>query len=209
MLVDDVGRGETATAGSALSVGREDVPDPQVPERASRRTYPAQYKLDVLAEYDRLDKDGKGALMRREGLYSSLLTEWRRQRDRGALQALSAPRGPKPADPASRRTAELAAAKARLEAELATARSVIRIQGELSALLAKLSPSNVVPTCVPTSTWLPRSPDMNQYWRHGGRRPPPATMRRLRTSFCARWSGWTRCCGWTRASTLPPRRRWL
>jgi len=67
MLVDDVGRGETAAAGSPLSVGREDVPDPQVPERASRRTYTAQYKLDVLAEYDRLDKNGKGALMRREG----------------------------------------------------------------------------------------------------------------------------------------------
>ena len=48
-------------------------------------------------------------------------------------------------DPATRRTAELEAAKARLEAELATARSVIRIQGELSALLAKLSPSSVVP----------------------------------------------------------------
>lgn len=144
MLVDDVGRGEAATVGSPLSVGREDVPDPQVPERASRRTYTALYKLDVLAEYDRLDKNGKGALMRREGLYSSLLTEWRRQRDRGALQALSAPRGPKPADPATRRTVELEAAKARLEAELATARSVIRIQGELSALLAKLSPSSVV-----------------------------------------------------------------
>ena len=137
MLVDEVGRGEPATAGSPLSVGRADVPVPQVPERASRRTYTAQYKLDVLAEYDRLDKNGKGALMRREGLYSSLLTEWRRQRDRGALQALSASRGPKPADPASRRTAGL-------EAELATARSVIRIQGELSALLAKLSPSSVV-----------------------------------------------------------------
>ena len=145
MLVDESGHGEPAAAGSPLSVGREDVPDPQVPERASRRTYTAQYKLDVLAEYDRLDKNGKGALMRREGLYSSLLTEWRRQRDRGALQALSAPRGPKPADPATRRTAELEADKARLEAELATARSVIRIQGELSALLAKLSPSSVVP----------------------------------------------------------------
>ena len=75
MLVDEVGRGEPATAGSPLSVGRADVPVPQVPERASRRTYTAQYKLDVLAEYDRLDKNGKGALMRREGLYSSLLTE--------------------------------------------------------------------------------------------------------------------------------------
>jgi hypothetical protein len=56
MLVEEVGHGETAAAGSPLSVGREAVPDPQVPERASRRTNTAQYKLDVLAEYDRLDK---------------------------------------------------------------------------------------------------------------------------------------------------------
>ncbi len=93
MLVEEVGHSGPAAVGSPLSVGREAVPDPQVPVRASRRTYTARYKLDVLGEYDRLDKNGKGALMRRESLYSSLLTEWRKQRDRGALQALSAPRG--------------------------------------------------------------------------------------------------------------------
>ena len=49
----------------------EDVPDPQVPERAERRTYTAKYKAAILAEYDALDRDGRGALMRREGLYSS------------------------------------------------------------------------------------------------------------------------------------------
>ena len=68
------GSSETPPAAT-LGVQPEDVPDPQVPERASRRTYTARYKLEVLAEYDRLDKSGKGALMRREELYSSLLSE--------------------------------------------------------------------------------------------------------------------------------------
>lgn len=50
----------------------EEVPDPQLPERAKRRSYTAKYKAEILAEYDRLDRDGKGALLRREGLYNSL-----------------------------------------------------------------------------------------------------------------------------------------
>jgi transposase-like protein len=117
----------------------EEVPDPQVDERASRRTYTARYKLEVLAEYERLDKAGKGALLRREGLYTSLITAWREQRDRGALAALSARRGPKPADPAARENARLVAENTRLQAELDKARQVIRVQGELSALLQQLS----------------------------------------------------------------------
>jgi transposase-like protein len=116
-----------------------EVPDPQVPERASRRTYTARYKLEVLAEYDAADRAGKGALLRREGLYTSLVSEWRKQRDRGALAALSAPRGPKPAEPARRESERLAAENARLQDELDTARKVIRVQGELSALLEQLS----------------------------------------------------------------------
>ena len=50
-------------------------PDPEVSERATRRTYSAQYKLKILAEYERRDRDGKGALLRREGLYTSLISE--------------------------------------------------------------------------------------------------------------------------------------
>jgi len=65
-------------------------PDPEVPERATRRTYTAQYKLRILAEYERRARDERGALLRREGLYSSLISEWRKQRDEGALQALTA-----------------------------------------------------------------------------------------------------------------------
>jgi transposase-like protein len=58
-----------------------------VPERAVRRQFPASYKLRILAEYETLDRDGKGALLRREGLYTSLISEWRKQRDKGALEA--------------------------------------------------------------------------------------------------------------------------
>jgi transposase len=124
--------------GHAVRV--EDVPDPQVGERASRRTYSARYKLEVLAEYERLDKAGKGALLRREGLYTSLISAWREQRDKGALAALSAAaRGPKPVDPVERENERLAAENARLAAELGKARQVIRVQGELSALLQQLS----------------------------------------------------------------------
>jgi transposase len=125
------------SGGHAVRV--EDVPDPGVAERASRRTYTARYKLEILAEYERLDKAGKGALLRREGLYTSLISAWREQRDKGALEALSARRGPAPADPAVRENERLAAANARLQAELDKARQVIRVQGELSALLGQLS----------------------------------------------------------------------
>jgi hypothetical protein len=131
----------TEVGGHAVRV--EDVPDPQVSERASRRTYTARYKLDVLVEYERLDKAGKGALLRREGLYTSLITAWREQRDKGALAGLAAARGPRPADPQGRENERLAAVNARLQAELDRARQVIRVQGELSALLQQLSQESV------------------------------------------------------------------
>jgi len=86
-----------------------------------------------------VNRTGKGALLRREGLYTSLVSEWRKQRDRGALAALSATRGPKPADPTARENTRLAAENARLQAELDTARKVARVQGELSAILEQLS----------------------------------------------------------------------
>ncbi len=128
----------SAPGGHAVRV--EDVPDPEVGERASRRTYTARYKLEILAEYERLDKAGKGALLRREGLYTSLISAWREQRDKGALAAMeAASRGPKPVDPAARENERLEAENARLAAELDQARQVIRVQGELSALLAQLS----------------------------------------------------------------------
>jgi transposase-like protein len=117
----------------------EEVPEPQVPERATRRSYTARYKAAILAEYDGLDRDGRGALMRREGLYSSLISEWRKQRDKGALEGLGKTRGRPPADPVERENARLQAKVAKLEAELDTSRRVIEVQGKLSALLEQLA----------------------------------------------------------------------
>jgi len=114
-------------------------PDPELVERARRRRFGAEYKLRILREADACSKPGEiGALLRREGLYSSLLTEWRRQRERGSLQALERPRGRPKADP---REAQIAALKRRLEraeAELAKAHRVIEVQGNVSALLGDL-----------------------------------------------------------------------
>src|SRR6202161_3911165 len=64
---------------------RQERPDPEVPEKARRRSFTAQYKLDVVAEYDAAATGEKGAVLRREGLYSSHVIEWRRARDAGAL----------------------------------------------------------------------------------------------------------------------------
>ena len=101
-----------APVGDAVRV--EEVPDPQVPERASRRTYTAKYKAAILAEYDGLDRDGRGALLRREGLYTSLISEWRKQASKGALEALGKARGRPPADPVERENARLKAQVAKL-----------------------------------------------------------------------------------------------
>lgn len=70
-------------------------PNPEVPERAKRRRFSAKYKLRVLQEADRCGPGEVGALLRREGLYSSHLTAWRHQRDAGALASLSKKRGRK------------------------------------------------------------------------------------------------------------------
>jgi transposase len=73
-------------AGDAGRVtGEQERPDPEVPERARRRTFTARYKLEVLAAYNAAGPGEKGAILRREGLYSSHIVDWRRSRDRGAL----------------------------------------------------------------------------------------------------------------------------
>ncbi len=121
------------------SAGQVNDPDPEVPERAKRRSYRARYKLEILAEYEILDREGKGALLRREGLYSSLISEWRKQRDKGALDALATKPGRRPLDPVERDNARLRQRVGRLEDELGTARRVIEVQGKLSALLEELA----------------------------------------------------------------------
>jgi transposase-like protein len=114
-------------------------PDPEVPSRAKTRTYTAAYKARILTEYESLDKAGKGALLRREGLYTSLIFAWRQQRDQGARAALAKPAGRPQADPRDRDNAKLRKENERLRAELDKARRVIEVQGKLSALLGQLA----------------------------------------------------------------------
>ena len=79
-------RRATAAFGPSVTSRATD-PDPEVPAKAQRRRFPAEYRLRILTQADACKKPGElGALLRREGLYSSLLTNWRRQREQGALQ---------------------------------------------------------------------------------------------------------------------------
>jgi transposase len=120
---------------------RQERPDPEVPEKARRRTFTAQYKQDVLAAYEAAPEGEKGAILRREGLYSSLISEWRRARDAGALAGLKQPRGRPAADPRDAEIARLRKEKAKLEKELATSRFVVEVQSKLQALLETISES--------------------------------------------------------------------
>jgi len=115
---------------------RQEGPDPEVPERARRRTFTAQYKQQVLAAYEAAPDGEKGAVLRREGLYSSLISEWRRARDAGALAGLKQPDGRPAADPRDAEIARLQKEKAKLEKEPATSRFVVEVQSKLHALLA-------------------------------------------------------------------------
>ena len=112
-----------------------------MPERARRRTFTAKYKLQILVAYDAAPDGEKGALLRREGLYSSHIDYWRRARDAGALAGLAAPRGRKRRDPQAERIARLEADKQQLEQELAKARFVVDVQAKLHALLETISES--------------------------------------------------------------------
>jgi transposase len=122
------------------------VPDPELAERAKRRTFRAKYKLEVLEKAEACTRPGEiGELLRREGLYTSHLTAWRKQRKAGALRELGKPRGRKPVD---KRDAEIAQLKRKLErseAELAKARRVIEIQGNVSALLEEMLGADSAP----------------------------------------------------------------
>ena len=125
-----VGGGRAAAAG---------VPDPELVEQAKRRSFTAKYKLEILAKAEGCTKPGEvGGLLRREGLYTSHLTYWRKQRDAGALKELGRPRGRKPADRRDGEIAQLRRRAERAEGELQKARKVIEIQGNVSALLEQM-----------------------------------------------------------------------
>lgn len=131
-----VGERNGAATERAAPVG---VPDPELVDRPVRRRFTAEYKLRILREAEACTQPGEvGALLRSEGLYSSLLSEWRKQRDAGSLQALSRPRGRKPPHPLEAENAKLRRRLERTEGELEKARKVIDVQGNVSALLGEL-----------------------------------------------------------------------
>ena len=136
---------ETEGARSATGVSEKEapsgrllaqVPDPEVPAKAQRRKFTAEYKLRIVREAERCKEPGEiGALLRREGLYSSLLTAWRREVEQGTRAALrSKKRGPKArvVDP---RVKELERELARLRKRLEHAELIIAVQKKVSALL--------------------------------------------------------------------------
>jgi len=113
-----------------------EVPDPEVVPQAKRRQFSAKYKLRILAEADQCTQRGEiGALLRREGLYSSHLTTWRKQRDRGQLEGLTPKkRGRKP-DPQTAELTRLQRENERLKARLEQAETIIEVQKKLSQML--------------------------------------------------------------------------
>lgn len=115
------------------------VPDPEVPAKARTRQYSAAYKAKILDEYESLGKAGKGSLLRREGLYTSLLAAWKKQRDQAVKTALARPAGRPPADTRDKEIARLRQRVDHLEGELGKARKVIDIQEKLSSLLGELA----------------------------------------------------------------------
>ena len=114
------------------------VPPTEVPEKQRRRVFTAEYKRKILAECAGVTEPGGiGAILRREGLYSSHLVEWRRLRDRGELGGKGKRRGPKatPKDERDERIAELERANARLEKRAKRAEAIVELQKKVAELL--------------------------------------------------------------------------
>ena len=137
-------------AGLGFGVGgraaQAGVLDPELVEQAKRRSFTAKYKARILAEADACSRPGEvGELLRREGLYTSHLTYWRKQRRDGALKELSKPRGRKPVDRRDEQIANLERKLERSEAELAKMKRVVEIQGNVSALLEEMLGTNSAP----------------------------------------------------------------
>jgi transposase len=110
--------------------------------RPRRRRFSPEYKLAILAEYDRLTEPGdKGALLRREGLYSSHIVEWRRAREAGALAGLAAQGRARKRTPEQVELERVRRRNQRLEAELARTRAALESVGKAHALLEQLSES--------------------------------------------------------------------
>jgi transposase-like protein len=120
--------------------------DPEVLENKPRRKFTAKYKLDILRKADSCTEPGQiGALLRRQGLYSSNLTTWRRQRDQGLLDVMSPKkRGRKKQkiNPLSQEVARLQKENERLKSKLKQAETIIDVQKKISEILGTAPNSN-------------------------------------------------------------------
>ncbi len=115
------------------------VGDEDLSAKPKRRRFDAAYKLALLEEYERLSDPGaKGALLRREGLYSSHIVEWRRARDVGALRELAPKARPTKHTPEQAEIERLRHRNERLENDLARHKLALEIQGKASELLERL-----------------------------------------------------------------------
>lgn len=121
-----------------------DIPDPEVVPKAKRRKFSAEYKRRILEEADNCTESGHvGALLRREGLYSSHLSTWRRQRGRGVVEGLRPKkRGRKRKDELEREVTRLQRENERLQASLEQAETIIDVQKKLSRLLGLATEGN-------------------------------------------------------------------
>jgi transposase-like protein len=114
------------------------VPDPEVQAQKTRRRFTAKYKLQILTEVDSCTQQGEiGALLRREGLYSSYLTLWRKQRKEGTLHSVDQKRGRKPAQnkQEQKRIDQLERENAKLRDRLKKAETIIDVQKKISKIL--------------------------------------------------------------------------
>lgn len=127
------------TAGRSATNEPINPPDPEVPEKKTRKRFAAAYKLRILQEAEQCTQAGDiGALLRREGLYSSHLTTWRRQREEGALQGLypkKRGRKKRPDDPSALRIVQLEKETQRLKNQLRKAEIIIEAQKKISEIL--------------------------------------------------------------------------
>src|SRR3984957_387489 len=115
---------------------------PKYHQSPIRRSFSPEYKLAILAEYDGCSESGeKGALLRREGLYSSLITDWRRQHRQGLLKAALGRQDGGRGGPSLSEVAKLRTENERLRSKLAQAEAVITVQGKVHALLEEISKS--------------------------------------------------------------------
>lgn len=133
-------RAPSITRFGGFGTVESELPDPEVPEKATRRRYSAAYKKKILEEAAACKgtPGAIGSLLRREGLYSSHLTSWKRQSEKGELESLSPKkrgRKKRPANPLARKVRELESETKRLKKQLERAETIISFQKKLSEML--------------------------------------------------------------------------